>query len=83
MTKVSSAGDNYDNAPVETINGLCKNEVIRRCGPWHSFGADEYATPEWVDWLDNRPLLDPIGNTPPTKASANLHGALQRSDMAA
>jgi putative transposase len=26
------------------------------------------ATPEWVDWFDNRRLLEPIGNIPPTEA---------------
>ena len=31
---VGSVGDSYDNALAETINGLYKTEVIRRCGPW-------------------------------------------------
>jgi transposase InsO family protein len=25
----------------------------------------EFATLEWVDWFNNRRLLEPIGNTPP------------------
>jgi len=31
---VGSVGDSGDNALAETINGLCKTEVIRRDGPW-------------------------------------------------
>jgi len=27
----------------------------------------EYATLEWVDWFNNRRLLDPIGNIPPAE----------------
>ena len=56
---VGSVGDSYDNALAETINGLYKAEVIHRRGPWRSFEAVEYATLEWVDWFNNRRLLEP------------------------
>ena len=59
---VGSVGDSYDNALAETINGLYKAEVIHRRGPWRSFEAVEFATLEWVDWFNNRRLLEPIGN---------------------
>ena len=59
---VGSVGDSYDNALAETINGLYKTEVIHRRGPWRSFEAVEMATLEWVDWFNNRRLLEPIGN---------------------
>jgi transposase InsO family protein len=61
---VGSVGDSYDNALAETINGLYKAEVIHRRGPWRSFEAVEFATLEWVDWFNNRRLLEPIGNIP-------------------
>ena len=64
---VGSVGDSYDNALAETINGLFKAEVIHRRGPWRSFEAVEYATPEWVDWFNNRRLLEPIGTSRPPK----------------
>jgi transposase InsO family protein len=80
---VGSVGDSYDNALAETINGLFKAEVIHRRGPWRSFEAVEYATLEWVDWFNNRRLLEPIGNIPPAEAEANFYAALERSDMAA
>ena len=51
---VGSRGDSYDNALVETINGLYKAEVIYRRGPWKNMEAVEYATLEWVDWFNHR-----------------------------
>ena len=67
----------------ETINGLYKAEVIHRRGPWRSFEAVEYATLEWVDWFNNRRLLEPIGNIPPAEAEANLDAALETETVAA
>ena len=80
---VGSVGDSYDNALAETINGLFKAEVIHRRGPWRSFEAVEYATLEWVDWFNNRRLLEPIGNIPPADAEANFYAALETEPMAA
>ena len=41
---------------------------IHRRGPWRSFEAVEFATLTWVDWFNNRRLLEPIGNIPPAEA---------------
>ena len=78
-----SVGDSYDNALAETINGVFKAEVIHRRGPWRSFETVEYATLEWVDWCNNRRLLEPLGTIPPAEAEANFYAALEKSDMAA
>ena len=80
---MGSVGDSYDNALAETINGLFKAEVIHRRGPWRSFEAVEYATLEWVDWFNNRCLLEPIGNIPPAEAEANFYTAMETEDVAA
>lgn len=64
---VGSVGDSYDNALAETINGLFKTEVIHRRGPWRNLEAVEFATLAWVDWFNNRRLLEPIGNIPPAE----------------
>lgn len=80
---VGSVGDSYDNALVETINGLFKAEVIHRRGPWRNFEAVEYAALEWVDWFNNRRLLEPIGNIPPAEAEANFYAALETQPIAA
>ncbi len=71
------------NALAETLIGLFKTEVIHRRGPWRSFDAVEYATLEWVDWFNNRRLLEPIGNIPPAEAEANYYAALEEPRMAA
>jgi hypothetical protein len=40
---------------------------------WRSFDTVEYATLEWVDWFNNRRLLEPIGNIPPAEAEKRYH----------
>ena len=69
---VGSVGDSYDNALAETIIGLYKTEVIRRCGPWRNLEEVEFATLEWVDWFNNRRLFGPLGNIPPAEFEALL-----------
>ena len=80
---VGSVGDSYDNALAETINGLYKAEVIHRRGPWRNFEAVEFATLEWVDWFNNRRLLEPIGNIPPAEAEERYYAMLDAPAMAA
>jgi putative transposase len=77
VPSVGSVGDSYDNALAETINGLYKAEVIHRRGPWRSLEVVEYATLEWVDWFNNRRLLEPIGHVPPAEAEAAYYAALE------
>jgi transposase InsO family protein len=80
---VGSVGDSYDNALAESINGLFKAEVIHRRGPWRSFEAVEFATLEWVDWFNNRRLLEPIGNMPPAEAEARYYAQAGTQALAA
>jgi len=70
---VGTTGDSYDNAMAETIIGLFKTEVIHARGPWRSLDAVEYATLEWVDWFNNRRLLEPIGHVPPVEFEAEYY----------
>jgi transposase InsO family protein len=79
---VGSIGDSYDNALAETIIGLYKTEVIRHQGPWRHIEAVEFATLEWVDWFNNRRLLEPIGHVPPAEKEAEYYQNLE-SAMAA
>jgi transposase InsO family protein len=80
---VGSVGDSYDNALAETINGLYNAEVIHRRGPWRSFEAVEFATLTWVDWFNNRRLLEPIGNIPPAEAEERYYARLNEQKLAA
>ena len=82
-SSVGSVGDSYDNALAETINGLFKAEVIHRRTSWRSIQAVEFATLEWVDWFNNRRLLQPIGNIPPAEAEANFYASLEENRIAA
>ena len=80
---VGSVGGSYDNALAETINGLYKAEVIHRRGPWRSFEAVEFATLEWVDWFNNRRLMEPIGYIPPAEAEKSYYATLNEKKLAA
>ena len=80
---VGSVGDSYDNALAETVIGLFKTEVIHRRGPWRSLEAVEFATLEWVDWFNNRRLLEPIGNIPPAEAETRFYAQLRELAMVA
>jgi transposase InsO family protein len=80
---VGSVGDSYDNALAETINGLYKAEVIHRRGPWRTMEAVEFATLKWVDWFNNRRLLEPIGNIPPAEAEERYYAMMAETAVAA
>jgi putative transposase len=70
---VGSRGDSYDNALAESVIGLFKTEVIQRKGPWRHAEAVEFATLRWVDWFNNRRLLEPIGHVPPAEYEAQYY----------
>ena len=70
---VGSRGDSYDNAMAETINGLYKTEVIYKDGPWKHADDVEIATLSWVDWFNNKRLLEPIGDIPPAEYEMRYH----------
>lgn len=78
---VGSAGDAYDNAMAETINGLYKTEVINKRAPWKTKESVELATLEWVAWFNHHRLLEPIGNIPPAEAEANYYRQLAESEI--
>ena len=80
---VGSVGDSYDNALAETINGLYKAEVIHRRPSWRTREEVEWATLAWVDWFNNRRLLEPIGNIPPAEAEANYYSQSPEPAMSA
>lgn len=80
---IGSVGDSYDNALAESINGLYKTEVIWRRGPWRTIDAVEYATLVWVDWFNNRRLLEPLGYVPPAEFEEAYYRSQESQAMAA
>ncbi|EHR6965913.1 IS3 family transposase, partial [Escherichia coli] len=63
LASTGSTGDSYDNAMAESINGLYKAEVIHR-NSWKNRTEVELATLTWVDWYNNRRLLERLGHIP-------------------
>lgn len=80
---VGSVGDSYDNALAETIIGLYKAEVIHRRTSWKRREDVEWASLLWVDWFNQRRLLEPIGNIPPAEAEAAYYSQPTGLAMAA
>jgi putative transposase len=56
VASVGSKGDSYDNALVESFNGLYKWELIYKQGPWRGLDDVEFATLTYVDWFNHRRL---------------------------
>ena len=71
------------NALAESVIGLYKTELIRQRGPWRNLEAVEFATLEWVDWFNQRRLLESIGNVPPAEREAAYYAQHDGSAMAA
>ena len=63
--------------------GLFKAEVIHRLGPWKSADAVEWETLKWVDWFNNRRLLEPIGYITPTEAEEAFYANMNILDKVA
>ena len=77
---IGSVGDAYDNALMETINGLYKTECIRTSvfhdGPYRSIADVEYATAAWVDWYNNRRLHSSLAMVSPLEFEQSHYAAL-------
>lgn len=74
VSSVGSRGDSYDNALAESVNGLCKAELIRRHkGPWRSADEVELATAAWVHWWNTERLHGACGDLPPAEFEAAYH----------
>ena len=82
LASTGSNGDSYDNAMAESINGLYKAEVIHRKS-WKNRTEVELATLTWVDWYNNRRLLERLGHTPPAEAEKAYYASIGNDDLAA
>nr|WP_171554861.1 IS3 family transposase [Shigella sonnei] len=82
LASTGSTGDSYDNAMAEIIKGLYKAEVIHRKS-WKNRTEVELATLTWVDWYNNRRLLERLGHTPPAEAEKAYYASIGNDDLAA
>lgn len=84
---IGSVGDAYDNALMETINGLYKTECIRttifHSGPFKTLADVEYATAGWVEWYNNRRLHSTLGMVSPAEYEQAHYTALTREPQPA
>jgi putative transposase len=79
---IGSVGDAYDNALMETINGLYKAECIRTTvfhdRPYRTIADVEYATAGWVEWYNQRRLHGSLGMMSPKEFEAAHYATLTR-----
>lgn len=84
---IGSVGDAYDNALMETINGLYKAECVRTTifhdGPYKTIADVEFATAGWVDWYNHRRLHGSLGMVSPDEFEAAYYAALSREPLPA
>lgn len=71
----------FDTRDEQEVVGY--SEVIHRLGPWKSADAVEWETLKWVDWFNNRRLLEPIGYITPTEAEEALYANMNTLDKVA
>ena len=69
--------------------GVDDKRDVDEAGPGRDIGEVgepqdiEFATLEWVDWFNNRRLLEPTGNIPPAEAEQRYYAMLEQPAMAA
>ncbi|WP_103663393.1 IS3 family transposase [Microbacterium sp. CJ77] len=84
---IGSVGDAFDNALMETINGLYKAECIRTTvfhdGPYRTIADVEFATAGWVNWYNTRRLHSSLGYVPPAEFEQAHYATLNREPQPA
>lgn len=82
VASVGSKGDSYDNALAESFNGLYKNELIHRKGPWRNVEHVEWETLNYVDWFNNRRIHEALGYVSPTEFEAAYYDSSESENLA-
>ncbi|GEK85671.1 putative transposase for insertion sequence element IS986/IS6110 [Microbacterium aerolatum] len=84
---IGSVGDAYDNALMETINGVYKAECIGTTvfheGPFKTIADVEFATGGWVDWYNHRRLHGSLGMVSPNEFEQAYYATLTRESLPA
>lgn len=84
---IGTVGDAYDNALMETINGLYKAECVGTTifhdGAYKTIADVEFATAGWVDWYNHRRLHGSLGMLSPDEFEAAYYAALTREPLPA
>jgi putative transposase len=84
---IGSVGDAYDNALIESANGLYKTECIRttifHAAPYRTIADVEYATAGWIDWYNNRRLHGSLAMMTPVEFENAHYATLNREPQPA
>ena len=87
VASVGSKGDSYDNALVESFNGLYKWELIYPQGPWRGLDDVEFATMTYVDWFNHQRVhgnvTDDASYTTPAEHEAKFYNQPQATKQVA
>src|SRR5699024_2098433 len=79
---IGTVGDAYDNALMETVNGLFKAECIRttifHAGPYRTLADVEFATAGGVGWYNHRRLHSSLGMLTPVEFAPRHNEARSR-----
>jgi putative transposase len=81
VASVGSKGDSYDNALAESFNGLYKNELIHRKGPWRNVEHVEWATLNYVDWFNNRRIHESLDYVAPVEFEAHYYDTNESDNL--
>lgn len=86
-SSIGSVGDAYDNALMETINGVYKTErtgaTVFHDGSYKTIADVEYATAGWVDWYNHSRLHGSLGMVSPDEFEAAYYAALKPEPLPA
>src|SRR5699024_1829722 len=84
---IGTVGDAYENALMESVNGLFKTECIRttvfQSGPFRALADVEFATAGWVERYTTRRLHGSLGMLTPVEFETLHYEALTREPVPA
>ena len=87
VASVGSKGDSYDNALVESFNGLYKWELIYQQGPWRGLEDVEFATMTYGDWFNHQRIhsgiTDDASYATPAEHEAAFYNQTQATEQVA
>ena len=73
QASTGTAGDGYDNALAETLNGAYRTELIKRVQPFDTVEALQQATFDRASWWNNQRLHQHLGYRTPAEAEAEYY----------
>ena len=73
LPSTGTAGDSYDNAMAESVNGAYKTELVWRRKPFADLAEPELAAFRWVSWWNSKRLHQSLGCRTPEQIETEYH----------